>query len=130
MKIDFKKYAKVGVSVAVVGVTITTLILLYKYIKKRRDIKKVNQFTKESDFVGISKNKAFTKPYVKAKNQTGYADLYKLSQFDFGKDGKIVDYTEKDIIQTRILLGTTFYQILPDKWVKEEDLVIPSTYKK
>jgi hypothetical protein len=90
-------------------------------IGRRRTVKPIG-----SDFVGVSKQDYLKNPYTKAGDSSGYSQVFRLSDFFHNPTRKLIDFTQVEILQTRILNGQKFYNIGKDEWVMAQDVQIPN----
>ena len=110
------------------GLGLVFVVVLYRnYILKTPVIK--SKDNSNSDFSGTSAINVFTKPYTKAKDESGFSNLYQLGQFDKKESMQIKNFEQHDILGIRILDGIKYYNIINDKWIAEKDLVIPTNYE-
>lgn len=80
-----------------------------------------------SDFAGVSKEDYLKNPYAKASDSSGYSQVFRLSEFFHNPTRKVIDFTQIEILDTRVLNGQKFYGIGKDEYMLEEDIIIPKT---
>ena len=100
------------------------LFLTGYFIGRRRTIANVG-----SDFVGVSKKEYFTNPYTKSLDGSGYSQVFRLAQYFNNPTRKLIDLTQVEIIDTRILNKQKYYNIGKDEWMLAEDIIIPDKKK-
>jgi hypothetical protein len=105
-----KKYTKLYYAI---GITALVVGVIYLLKPKKSD---------SSGFVGASQADAFKTPFTKAKSETGYSQLYELSEFFSEPTRKIEDYTAITILKTRVLNGDRYYKINETEWIGAADV--------
>jgi hypothetical protein len=120
--LNLKPFIKIGISVAVLGVSGT--LILYG-IKKYRDSRK-----NTSDFLGISTDKKFKNTYTKSHEGLSECNIYELNEFDKNVVKTLPNYTECLPLEIRILDEEKYCKISENnEWILAKDLQKPNKIK-